>query len=187
MYPALSLMEENPVIAAVRDPARWKQALASPAPVLFLLCGDILTVRGLVDAARVRGKQVFVHMELLGGLGRDNRAVDFIAGEVRPAGIISTRSAQIRCARERGLLTVQRFFLLDSQSVDTTVETARSTRPDFVELMPGILPGVLRSLSGKLESGIIAGGLIETRAQVMEALSAGARNVSTSREGLWEL
>ncbi|MDD6032810.1 MAG: glycerol-3-phosphate responsive antiterminator, partial [Oscillospiraceae bacterium] len=80
MHPALSLMEENPVIAAVRDPARWQQALASPAPVLFLLCGDILTARGLVDVARVRGKQVFVHMELLGGLGRDNRAVDFIAG-----------------------------------------------------------------------------------------------------------
>lgn len=180
-------LEQNPIIAAVRDPARWEEAVASPAKVLFLLCGDILTARELVTAAKMAGKYSFVHMELLGGIGRDASAVEFIAKEVCPAGIISTRTAQIRSAREKGLLTVQRFFLLDSLSIDTTVETALAARPDFVELMPGIMPGVIRRLSGKLESGIIAGGLIETKEQVMEALSAGADNVSTSREELWSL
>jgi len=187
MNPVKLALEQNPIIAAVRDPARWEEAVASPAKVLFLLCGDILTVRELVAAAKAQGKFTFIHMELLGGIGRDASAVEFIAREVCPSGIISTRTSQIRSAREKGLLTVQRFFLLDSLSLDTTVETARAARPDFVELMPGILPGLISRLSGKLDSGIIAGGLIETKEQVMEALSAGADNVSTSREDLWLL
>ena len=186
MHSLFRLMEENPVIAAVREPSDWSRAVASPAAVLFLLCGDILSAGDMIAAARSAGKRVFVHLELLGGLGRDNRAVDFAALRLCPDGIISTRSAQIRWARERGLSTVQRFFLVDSQSVETALETALSTRPDYVELMPGLLPGVIRRLAGALPCGIIAGGLIETRAQAVEALSAGAGNVSTSCAKLWE-
>ena len=187
MNPVKLALEQNPVIAAVRDPSRWEEAVASPAKVIFLLCGDILTVRELVSSAKAGGKYPFVHMELLGGIGRDASALEFIAREVRPSGLISTRTAQIRSAKEKGMLTVQRFFLLDSQSLDTAVETARAARPDFVELMPGILPGLIGRLAGKLDSGIIAGGLIESKEQVLEALSAGADNVSTSREELWLL
>lgn len=187
MRSVFAAMEESPIIAAVRDPLRWESAIRSPASVLFLLCGDIMTVQEMVGQAKAAGKQVFVHLELLGGIGRDNRAIDFIANRVCPQGIISTRSSQVRYAREKGLLTVQRFFLVDSLSVGTAVETARSIRPDFVELMPGIMPGVIRRLSEELDSGVIAGGLIETKEQVLEALSAGADNVSTSREELWRV
>ena len=187
MNPVKIALEQNPIIAAVREPARWNEAITSPAKVLFLLCGDIMTVRDMVTAAKNNGKYPFVHLELLGGIGRDASAIEFIAKEVAPTGIISTRTAQIRSAKERGLVTVQRFFLLDSQSLDTAVETARVSRPDFVELMPGIMPELISRFSGKVTSGIIAGGLIETKEQVMEALSAGADNVSTSKELLWEL
>ena len=106
MHSLFRLMEENPVIAAVREPSDWSRAVASPAAVLFLLCGDILSAGDMIAAARSAGKRVFVHLELLGGLGRDNRAVDFAALRLCPDGIISTRSAQIRWARERGLSTV---------------------------------------------------------------------------------
>jgi hypothetical protein len=37
-------------------------------------------------------------------------------------GIISTRTNIIKFARQEGLTTVQRFFIVDSHSVDTTVE-----------------------------------------------------------------
>lgn len=187
MQPVYAAMEENPLIAAVRSPDRWEAAICSPAAVLFLLCGDIITVGEMVSAARAKGKRVFVHLELLGGIGRDNCAIDFIAQEIRPSGVISTRSAQIRYAKSRGLVTVQRFFLVDSMSLATAVDTAQALKPDFVELMPGIMPGIIRRFSSKLSSGIIAGGMIETKEQVIEALSAGARNVSTTNEGLWYL
>ena len=95
----------------------------------------------------------------------------------------------IRAAKERGLLTVQRFFLLDSQSVTMAAETAASVRPDMVEVMPGICPRVIRRLSSAegRRLPVIAGGMIEEKEDIVEALSAGASGVSTSRTELWEL
>lgn len=187
MNPILARLEQNPVIAAVRRREDLPLAAASPAEVIFLLCGELLTIRE--DVARVRraGKLALLHIDLLGGIGRDAAAVEFIARHVRPDGLISTRSQLIRCAKERGLLTVQRFFLLDSQSAAMTAETAASSRPDFAELMPGICPRAIRALAGKMGAPIIAGGMIETKEDILAALGAGAAGVSTSSAALWEM
>ena len=48
MQPVYAAMEENPVIAAVRSPDRWEAAICSPAAVFFILCGDIITIKGMV-------------------------------------------------------------------------------------------------------------------------------------------
>ena len=189
MNPILSRLEKNPVIAAVRTPAAVADVCRSPAEVAFLLCGDILNAGALTRQMQKAGKLVLIHMDLLGGIGRDSQAVEYLAQSVRPDGIISTRSQLIRAARDRSLLTVQRFFLLDSQSVAMTAETAAAVRPDMVEVMPGICPRVIRRLS--LEGGhrlpVIAGGMIEKKEDILEALSAGALGVSTSRKELWAL
>ncbi len=187
MNPMLGRLEQNPVIAAVRRREDLAAAAASPAEVVFLLCGELLTIREDVAAVQAAGKLVLLHIDLLGGIGRDAAAVEFIARHVRPDGLISTRSQLIRCARERGLLTVQRFFLLDSQSAATAAETAALSRPDFVELMPGVCLRAVRRLSGQLGAPIIAGGMIETKEDILAALSAGAAGVSTSLAALWEL
>ena len=41
----IDCLELNPIIAAIRD-NRWRQALASPAEILFYLEGNILTLAG---------------------------------------------------------------------------------------------------------------------------------------------
>ena len=38
-----------------------------------------------------------------------------------------------------GLFTIQRFFIVDSHSVDTAVESIRIGKPDVVEIMPGVI------------------------------------------------
>ena len=68
-----------------------------------------------------------------------------------------------------------------------TAETAASSRPDFSELMPGICPRVIRALAGRMGAPIIAGGMIETKEDILAALGAGAAGVSTSSAALWEM
>ncbi len=122
------------VYGKTADPSRvGADVCRSPAEVAFLLCGDILNAGALTRQMQKAGKLVLIHMDLLGGIGRDSQAVEYLAQSVRPDGIISTRSQLIRAARDRSLLTVQRFFLLDSQSVAMTAETAAAVRPDMVE------------------------------------------------------
>ena len=90
-------------------------------------------------------------------------------------------------AKERGLLTVQRFFLLDSQSVTMAAETAASVRPDMVEVMPGICPRVIRRLSSAegRRLPVIAGGMIREKEDVMALLKAGVTSVSSTNPEIW--
>lgn len=174
-----------PVIPAIRDPAELPPALACPQPAVFLLTTEITNVVELVRAVRGAGKEPFVHFDLISGLGKDQPALAWLAAAARPAGIITTRSALVGQARALGLITIQRTFMVDSQSVLTTIEQTRKMTPDFLEAMPAIAPEGIRQVTGQVNCPVIAGGLVRTMTQVKAALSAGAVAVSTSSEKLW--
>ena len=92
----------------------------------------------------------------------------------------------IRAAREIGLLTVQRFFIVDSHSVDTAVESIKIAKPDIVEIMPGVVQKKIKEFAEKVDTPILAGGLIEFETEVDCAISAGAQAVSTASQKLWD-
>jgi len=106
---------------------------------------------------------------------------------VGDGGIISTRPALIKTANEAGLKTVQRIFLLDTQSVDSAATMLKS-RPNMAEVMPGVVPGrVIEKICTEAGVSVIAGGLIATEEEVMLAISAGAMAVSTGKKELWDI
>lgn len=175
-------LDRSPVIAAVRAD-RFQEALASPAEVIFRLDASLLTVQEEIAAAHAAGKAILVHMDLAEGVGKDRAGTSFLAA-AGVDGIISTRGQLIRCAKECGLLTVQRFFALDSQGVDTIPELMHSSQPDLIEIMPGVVGKVIRRFAAGT-APVIAGGLVETKEDVTTALSCGAAAVSTGTPALW--
>lgn len=177
-------LESFPIIAAIRD-NRWRQALVSPAEILFYLEGNILTVRDRIRQAHDADKIVFVHLDLAEGIGKDRSGLQFLR-ECGVDGIISTRSPIIRTARELGLLTVQRIFALDSQGMGSVQEMLHAANPHFMEIMPGVIPKIVKRFSNG-EVPVIAGGLIETKSEITAALSNGATAISTGCPDLWEL
>ena len=129
-------------------------------------------------------KLIFVHADLAEGIGNDREGVGYLKS-LGVDGIISTRTAMIRYAKEWELGTVQRFFIVDSHSIDTAVDTIRTSRPDMIEIMPGVLAKIIRKFRENIQMPVIAGGLVETKMEVMEALDAGASAVSTGSKTLW--
>lgn len=177
-------LEISPVIAAIRD-SKWQSALASPSEVLFYLEPHLSSIAQRVSQAHAAGKLIFVHLDMAEGIGKDKEGVEYLS-QVGVDGIISTRSQIIRFAKDLNLITVQRFFLLDSQGLDSIQEMLRSSHPHYIELMPGVIPKVIRHFAdGSIP--VIAGGLIEEKAEITGALAAGALAVSTGREALWYL
>jgi glycerol uptake operon antiterminator len=83
------------------------------------------------------------------------------------------------------MCSIQRFFMIDSRSVDTALETIRQTRADMVEIMPGIAYKAIEAICTKVSVPIIAGGLIEEKEEIYRALAAGASVVSTGKRVLW--
>lgn len=177
-------LEENPIIAAVRTEEELLEAIKSPVEIIFLLRSSILTLKQRIDTVHEANKLIFVHADLAEGIGNDREGVGYLK-HLGVDGIISTRTAMIRYAKEWKLGTVQRFFIVDSHSIDTAVDTIRTSRPDMIEIMPGVLCKIIGKFHENVQMPVIAGGLVETKKEVMEALDAGAAAVSTGCTAVW--
>ena len=180
-------LEDCPIIAAVRTPEALKRACQTDIGTIFILHAALSDIAEQVRCAKDAGKCVFIHADLVEGLSADSAAVRYLRSVTQADGLISTRSGVIRAAKECGFLTVQRFFVVDSQALEAIERTVSQTHPDCIELMPGILPTVVARLHAKLSQPVIAGGLVETKEQVIALLSSGAHGISTSHEALWNL
>lgn len=181
----LEKMQTNPVIATVKSLDKLDLAVNSQSEVIFLLCGDIFNLKSSVEKAKAKNKIIFIHIDLIDGFSRDATALKYIHEEIKPDGIISTKNSQLKCAKQLGLLTVQRLFIIDSLSIDTTVKASASICPDAVEIMPGIMPRITKKLCTQLDVPVIVGGLISEKEDVVNAIESGAKGVSTSDSDLW--
>ena len=83
------------------------------------------------------------------------------------------------------MLAVQRFFVLDSHSVGTIVDSAKTSKADMIELMPGTVTKVIKQIKAIFDTPIVAGGLIETKEEIDEAYASGVVAVSTGKVELW--
>ncbi len=178
-------MLDRPIIAATRSDEDFFASLGTASSMIFDLSPDILTVSAKIRRAHEAGKKLYLHMDLARGIGRDESGLRFLH-RLGADGILTTKAALVKEARELGLETVQRIFMLDSRSVETAMDSIRASRPDRIEIMPGLLPKVIRKIKTLTVVPLIVGGLIETPAEVVEALTAGADAVSTGRRDLWD-
>lgn len=172
------------IIAAVHNMEEFEEALKSNVQIIFALSTNIMNISTYVKMAHEKGKIIFVHIDMTNGITKDSYGMGYIA-DAGVDGIISTRTNMIRLAKERGLKTVQRLFVIDAQSIKTSVESAKMHKPDFIEVMPGIVPKSVIRFKENLNIPIITGGLIETKDEIKAAIEVGAAAISTSKQELW--
>ncbi len=177
---------KKPIAAAIRTEKDFSTALKSDVDMVFLLHSNIMTVNQCVKEIHSSGKKAFVHVDFAEGIGKDRYGLEYLAKQ-GVDGILTTRTNIVKAAKEYNLITVQRFFMVDSHSVGTSVESIKISKPDIIEIMPGIITKKIKEFSEKVDMPIIAGGIIETEEEVREALKAGATVVSTGEVGLWNV
>lgn len=181
------ILERSPVIAAVFSTDDFQTALDSPCEIIFLLGGNICELEHLLEQTHSRQKRLFVHIDLLGGIGRDQYSVRHLKQSFQLDGIITTKSNIARFAKEEGLFIIQRFFMLDSKSFESADRSVSSPDADAVEILPGIMPSVIKQISKRAKVPVIAGGLVRSKKEAIDALNAGAMGVSTSCKALWSI
>ena len=180
-------LEDSPVIAAIKDDNGLKECLKSDIQVVFILYGDICNIADIVDTVKQAGKMALVHLDLINGLSAKDVAVDFIKKYTRADGIISTRPQLIRHAKELSLYTVMRFFVIDSMAYDNIEKQLHAVRPDFIEILPALMPKVISRICDLSPVPVIAGGLISDKEDVMQMIQAGAISISSTNENVWFL
>ena len=180
----IECLEDNPVIAAISDD-KWDDALKSPVQVLFYLSANLLTVKDKIQQAHDTGKIVMVHMDLAEGIGKDGSGIQYLTN-CGADGIISTKANMIRQAKNHGLIAIQRVFALDSKGMESIDEMIKNSSPHLIEIMPGVVEKAILRYSGR-KIPVIAGGLIETKAEVTGVLRCGAIAASTGMKELWHV
>lgn len=178
-------MQNSKVIAAVRNGEELNIALNSNVSTIFMLGSNIEEIKRQIDLTHQNNKTIFIHLDLLEGVGKDEYGIRFLKN-LGIDGIISTRTNLIKIAKKEGLKTVQRFFIVDSHSIQTTLDSLSSSKADMIEIMPGTLDKIINKLSKEIKVPIVAGGLIETKDEIFKATKNGAFAVSTGKSNLWE-
>jgi glycerol uptake operon antiterminator len=102
-------------------------------------------------------------------------------------GIITVRHHLAPFARKLGLASVVRLFLQDGRAVERGLQVVEKSRPDAVEVLPGVAFVQVSDRFRNVAMPCIAGGLIRTPGLVTQILSAGCKAVSTTNVKLWEL
>lgn len=179
------ILEDCPVVAAVKDREGLEKSLHSEIRVIFILFGNICNIAELVKQVKDAGRMAIVHVDLITGLSAREVCVDFIRRQTLADGIISTKASLIVRARELGLVTIQRFFVIDSMALSNVERQRDSCHPDFIEILPGTMPKIFRKICGEIQTPVIAGGLISDKEDIMAALGAGACAISTTNPEVW--
>ena len=174
LYEAL---QRNPIIAAVRDDEGLAQCLRTDIQTVFVLYGDICNIPEIVHQIKGAGKIAIVHADLISGLATKEISVDFLRHSTLADGIISTRA---------NMIAILRVFLIDSMALDSAL-SAKNLKPDAIDILPGLMPSMLRKVRQMTGLPILTGGLITEKKEVMQALEAGALAISSTAPAVWEM
>ncbi|TWT03714.1 glycerol-3-phosphate responsive antiterminator [Planomicrobium sp. CPCC 101079] len=181
------MSELKGVLPVLRNMKEFERLLDSGHEYIIFLEIRLAQLKAFVKAAKKAKKKVILHVDLIQGLKTDAYGFEFLVQDIKPDGIVSTRSNVIALAKKNQLLTIQRLFLLDSQALEHNISLINQVRPDYIEILPGIIPSVIKEVHEKTGIPVIAGGLIRTEEDVQLAYDGGAVAISTSQPELWVL
>lgn len=183
----LKTLQEEEVIVAVKKIEDLPDALKSKSKIIFLLCGNILNIEEITREIQCAGKISFLHLDMINGFdSKEVLIIDFLKENSYANGIISTKPTIIKYAKKMGLLTVQRCFILDSLSLENSKKMLKEGNPDAFEILPGVMPKIIKKLSQEIKIPLIAGGLISDREDVELGILSGATAISTTKKELWK-
>ena len=183
LYEAL---QRNPIIAAVRDDGGLEACLQEDVQVVFVLYGDLCSISGIIGRIKTAGKLAIVHADLISGLSVKEISVDFLHRNTQADGIISTRTNMIQRAKELQMIAILRVFLIDSMAFDAALG-ARNLKPDAIDILPGLMPSMIRKVRQMTGIPVLTGGLITEKREVMQALEAGALAISSTAPDVWKM
>ena len=180
------LLERNPVIPAIKNDTYLEEAKNSSSEVVFVIMANLINIKDIVSELKKAGKIVFVHVDMIEGLSSSAYGVEYIIENSGLDGMITTKHSVVSIANKNNIPVIQRFFILDSFSFKNTLVHIRENKPSAVEILPGIMPKIISRIEKAVSIPIIAGGLIDEKEDVINALKAGAVGISTTDKKLWE-
>ncbi|MFC4798025.1 glycerol-3-phosphate responsive antiterminator [Neobacillus sp. GCM10023253] len=175
------------ILPASGNMKEFERFLQSPYEIGVFLDMHIAQLKNINQMAKQSGKKMIYHVDLIHGIKNDEYATEYICQEFKPYGLISTKAGVIQKAKQKGVIAVQRIFLIDSHALEKSYKLIEKTQPNYIEVLPGAMPWMIKEVKERVNIPIFAGGLIRTADEIENALNAGATAITTSKRELWNL
>lgn len=180
------LLLDNPIILGVKSDDDIPIVLKNDNQIVFILYGEISNISDIVDKYKAIGKTVFVNIDLVDGFSVKNSVITFMKKNTKAEGVISSKAAILRYAKEMGFYTIHRFFVIDSMSYRNIKKQIDISQTDMINIVPGWTK-VIEWTSKAYQQPVIASGLVCDKKTVIESLQAGAIAISTTNHEVWEM
>lgn len=162
-------------------------ALNSPGPVIHLAGGSLTKLSGWVQEVRRTDKQLWLHIDMVSGLGRDDESISYSQQSWRPDAYVTGNLGLAQSIRAKGLPLVLRVFVHDTQSALKSAEAIRKLQPAIVQVMPAIATPTVqaRFVNMSPRSEIMGAGLVSSVEERDRLLASGIR-LDISNPLLWD-
>ena len=70
---------------------------------------------------------------------------------------------------------------------ETEIINIKENKPTAIEILPGLMPKIIKKINKAVKVPIITGGLIEDKEDIINALGSGAMGISTTKKELWDV
>src|SRR5699024_2036219 len=144
------------ILPAIRSMKDVEKLIGSPYTKVALLDIHIGNLASHMKEMRDHGFQVYIHLDLITRLAITNEELEYSHQKFQPYGIITTRGKLINKAKSMKLKTILRVFLIDSSSVEKSIDMINQTSPDYIELLPGIVPKMIHFYTHTQNVAVIA-------------------------------
>ena len=181
------ILERNPIIPALKNNNYLDEAIKSSSEIVFVIMANILNIKEIVKKLKEAQKIVYVHVDMIDGLSSSNNGVEYLMKEIKPDGIITTKHNIVAFANKNGIKVIQRFFVLDSFSLENTISHIKENKPSAVEILPGLMPKIIKKINASIRIPVITGGLVDEKEDIINALTSGAVGISTTCKNIWEI
>lgn len=180
-------IEQQKILPAISNFNQLKAFLKSPITYCILVDFQLVQLEDIVNELKSHNKKVLVHIDLIKGLAANEFGAIYLIQKLHIDGIISTKQPAILMAKKRGVIAIQRIFLMDSLSLDKSLEVVKKVQPDYLEILPAISNNILTTIINRTQLKVFCGGLIQSTEQINDCLNNGAIGVTTSNVDLWQL
>lgn len=181
------ILEDNPIIAGIKDEKGLEVVLKSDCEIVFILYGSIINIAEIVCKIKDAGKTAFIDVDLIDGFSTKEVVVEYLKQYTKADGVLSAKASMIKTAKAYNFLTIHRLFLIDSFSFHNISKQVRISQPDCIEVLPGCMPKVISWIIEKINIPVIAGGLVCEKEDVIAALKAGATAISSTNIDIWSI
>lgn len=142
-------------------------------PWVCLKMGDINSLVSIISTIHKHDRKVMLHLDSVKGINKDKEGIRWLK-RIGTDAVITMKSQHIKMIRDQNLYAILGSFIVDSASVNQTVQNIRTNKPDAVLIMPMSIPHSIYETLQAEHTCILAGGLGTEHSIIQQSLDCGS-------------